>query len=367
MKSVMMLLGLAVAFGASLILVPDRARVRRTWTTALAAAAGLLVVPAAITLFFAARGALDPYLYGVIWHNALPGLGRSPGSWGTTTALLVAVPGTWLVARRLARGSARGPRQAFVLLAAATYLVVLLIGWPLITRQDQLPIVPLVAVFAAATLIHFRATGGLVTAVVAVELALLVGDPGVWRADALNTTAFTTDVLRLTDASDFVLDQKGESVFRPRSTYWVLEGITKERFRRGLIPDDLAADLVATHTGAVAGNHWGLPKESRRFVSRHYLCVRDFPHVGKLLVAGRWIDPGTEDAFDIPFSFPYALLGEHGSRPRGLLDGTTYDGPRLLEPGVHRYEPAPGEGRLVLLWEKAAQRGFIPPFEEHAS
>jgi len=367
MKSVMMIAGLAVAFGAALLLAPDRAHRRRAWMAAFAGAAGLLVVPAAITVFFASRGALDPYLYGVIWHNALPGLGPHPWSWGTTAALVVAVPTTWHVVRRIARGSDRGPRRAVVLLAAATYLGVLSIGWPLVTQQDQLPIVPLVALFAVAALARLRAARGLLVSVVAVELALLVADPGVWRKDALEATTLTSDVLRLTDASDFVLDLKGESVFRPRSTYWVLEGITKERFRRGLIPDDLAADLVATRTGAVAGWHWGLPARSRRFVAAHYLRVRSFPRAGTLLVAGRWLDPGSEDRFDIPFSLSYALLDEHGARPQGLLDGAPYDGPRVLDAGAHVYQPAPGEGRVVLLWEKAAQRGFVPPFERRVS
>ncbi len=364
MKSVMMMLALAVAFGGSLPLLQCR---REAWKTALAAAAGLVVIPAAITVFFAARGALDPYLYGVLWHNTLPGLGPSPWSWRTAAGLLVAVPGIWLLAWHLARASERGPRQAFVLIAAATYLGVLLAGWPLLTQQDQLPIVPLLALFVAAALLRLPFAGRVVAAGVAVELVLLVADPGVWRGEAVDATAFTTDVLRLTDPSDFVLDLKGESLFRPRATYWVLETITKERLRRGLIPDDLADDLIATRTGTVAGYGRGFPERSREFVTRHYLRVRVFPHVGALRVAGLWLDPGAERRFDIPFPFPYALLGEHGVQPRGLLDGLPYDGPRLLEAGPHRYQPSPDDGRLVLLWEQAAQRGFIPRFEDSAS
>ena len=61
--------------GLALVVVPGG---RRSWLGAakggIAAVAGLLLAPGLVMLFFAARGAFDPFLYGVLWHNLVPGL-----------------------------------------------------------------------------------------------------------------------------------------------------------------------------------------------------------------------------------------------------------------------------------------------------
>jgi hypothetical protein len=62
-------------------------------------------------------------------------------------------------ARRVARGSAPSPvrrraedrlRRAFVLLLVTSYVALVIGWWPLVTRQDQLPAIPLVAIFVTA-------------------------------------------------------------------------------------------------------------------------------------------------------------------------------------------------------------------------
>src|SRR5262249_7652114 len=53
----------------------------------------------------------------------------------------------------------------------------------------------------------------------------------------------------------------------------------------------------------------------------------------------------------------YALFGATGAA-RGALDGAPWNGARRLVVGLHRYVPAPGEGRLALVWAPAIERGY---------
>ena len=54
------------------------------------------------------------------------------------------------------------------------------------------------------------------------------------------------EVLRLTRPGEFVMDFKGECVFRQRAYFYVLEPLTFVRLRRGLIVDNVAERLVKT-------------------------------------------------------------------------------------------------------------------------
>ena len=55
-------------------------------------------------------------------------------------------------------------------------------------------------------------------------------------------------ILRLTNPSDYVFDCKGETVFRRRCFYYVLEPSTLVRMQRHLIVNDIARRCVATGT-----------------------------------------------------------------------------------------------------------------------
>jgi len=359
MKTVMLAASLAMALVTTLVVLPRRPPATRVWHALVAGACGAVIVPSAVTAYFTARGALAPYVYNVFGHNMLPDLGTHTRSAIDLAAAAAFVVATGAAARLLVTRSPDGARRAFVLVAAATYAAVLEFGWPLVTMQDQLPLVPVVAPFVVAALMQAPAGRRWVAVGVAVELVLLLGDPGVWRAAARTSIRLETAVLRLTDDGDFVMDEKGESIFRPRPTYWVMEGITRERLRRGLIPDDFADRLVATRTTTVAGYGWVLPARSRRFVSEHYLRVEGRPFRRSVFVAGRRLDSRGDTTFTVPFALSYALVGARGE-PHGVLDGAPYDGARVLEAGVHTYRAAPGDGPVALLWAKAAACGFRP-------
>ena len=62
------------------------------------------------------------------------------------------------------------------------------------------------------------------------------------------------DVLRLTDPSDTIMDLKGETVFRDRPFYYVLEIVTLARMQLGVIPDTIPEALVAHRTCVAAAD-----------------------------------------------------------------------------------------------------------------
>lgn len=165
-----------------------------------------------------------------------------------------------------------------------------------------------------------------------------------------------TEVLRLTEPNDFVIDLKGETVFRERPFYYALEGITKERLRRGIIPDDIPERLIATHTAVAVMDRAGFfPSRAKDFLHKNYLPV------GRLWVAGQQLTPDNAGmcTFTIELPTRYALVTEQGSAT-GWLDGTEYTGARLLSPGPHEFRSSAPTGRIDLVWAQAIERHFSP-------
>jgi hypothetical protein len=178
------------------------------------------------------------------------------------------------------------------------------------------------------------------------------------------------------------MDLKGETVFRRRPVRWVLESVTQERFRRGLLPDRIEAELVATRTAVAVQDHWKLPPGIRGFLNAHYLSVGNLRVLGRSLAppgsvagarapareSGVAAAPGDSEAaaptgvaitFDVTVPERYVVLaaGRPGS---GWLDGEPQQGGRWLTAGRHVYRPAPGERTLALIWARAAENGYAP-------
>ena len=373
LKTVLMLL----AFGGAVLgtqLIVRREPIGRPSLTRSAAAAfaGVLAAPLAVTALFAARGALGPFLYGTVWHDLTPELGdwsKAPHRWLFFPLLLPLLYGVAVAIARTTPRHGLGARRAFTFLATAIYLTGVVTLWPLHTRQDFLPVTPLLCLFGAPFIqlgethgraSHFWRAVPVLTALV--FLAVLVGTESPWSGRAAKATALITDVLRLTAPGEPVMDLKGETVFRPRPFYYVLEDVTKERLRLGLIADDIPERLVASGTTVSVGSLEELPPRGARFVADNYVPV------GRLRVAGHVIAtrPASGDRvpFEVRIPSRYAIVTD-AAPPRGQLDGTAYTGPRFLDPGPHEYVPAAAEGRIAVLWARAAARGFSP-FHTHA-
>jgi hypothetical protein len=264
-----------------------------------------------------------------------------------------------------------GARRAILLGTAGCYYLGLEGFWPLVTRQDMLPVVPMAAVLLAGALVSVSTVvrlrrprfGWLLTAVAALPGVIVISEltwassmEPPWVDGTQGQAALLGDVLRLTRPTDSIMDFRGETVFRLRPFYYALEAITLERMRMGLLTDDIADHLVAARTPVAVPDNDDFPPQARRFLNRNYLLV------GKLRVAGKILQDVTGAGarrFEIRIPLRYAIVTPSGPA-RGVLDGTAYEGPRDLAVGPHSYVPAAGENRAAVVWADAVDRGRSP-------
>ena len=341
----------------------------RSLRAALPVLGGALLAPAALCAFFAAQGAWGDFYYGVIGHNILPGVDAKNHPAYLRLIFPLALPflgcTAYLIAWRVP-DRALAERRVFVFLVAGLYYAALYSFWTLLTRQDFLPFYPVAALVVAPLLAWLAETRGRPALVLAgigvIEIALIFGGRPPWIDGTLREREILRDVLRLTKPGEWVMDFKGECVFRQRAFRWVTEPLTFVRLRRGIIKDTVARDLLERKVFVVLNQDRWYPKDAAVFMTENFLPV------GHLRVAGKVIAPGPVAAgapvvFQVAVPAPYALWA--GGQPvSGTLDDTPYTGPRELAAGPHEFRPAENHTRLAILWARAAEAGFTPEVEQ---
>jgi hypothetical protein len=264
-------------------------------------------------------------------------------------------------------------RRAFVLIVCGTYFLLLKNFWMSITRQDLLPLYPLAFVLIASALLAFSDALArykssvfqifrvvpLPAFVVFVEIFFLVRMQPPWKDGTREHTVLLRSILALTNPSDYVLDCKGETVFRRRCSRLVLEMLTLRAIARGIFVDDAPQRAVETRTCVAATIiSERFSERTRRFVEQNYL-----PVAGNLRVAGIIVTPSSNDPrqfnFQVVIPASYKIISRDHN-VSGVLDGKSYDGARFLEPGMHTFESTSTSNELFLLWAQAVDRGFIP-------
>lgn len=383
MKTTLLLFALGVSALAtvafSIVSYSSKPNFRKLSISGLTMLLGLLLVPLSLTLFFYFKGALVPFFYGTVKHNILPGYGR----WGIfqwkfflfPIALAVLWGGSRIIVLYSTSSASIVTRRVFVLFVTGVYISALKIFWPLVERQSILPFYPLfIIIFTPiivtviprwiskrfSNILPARLLSGIIVPVfiALLEIGLLLTKGTPWRNGTLYQIGLLTDVLRLTNSTDPVIDVKGEMVFRQRSFYYGLEDITRRRIKLGLITDDIPERLIATRTcvAALDGDRF-LPR-TRRFLNENYLPV------GHLRVAGKFLTlPKSNEMHSITFNVQiparYAILTKSGI-VTGWLDGTPYSGTRFLTTGHHEFLPSSAENKFALVWAQAVERGFSP-------
>lgn len=371
LKSLLLLGTLGVASVLVLVLQRTLAQplpLREIARTSGAVLLGFVLIPAAIAFGFCAAGAWDAFVYCVFRHNVVPGLGHWDHLGWRAAILPVTLPPLIWVAREILRRDAqpeRGAKRAFVLLAAVLYVATLMSFWPLITRQDLLPFRPLLSVYVVALLLALPASRGWRLHVplrlllpLAVECAMLLNDRPPWRDQVHRYVSELRDVLRLTDRNDYVMDLKGESIFRRRPYYYALEQITLTRIELGLLTEDIPASLIATSTAVVLSgpDEERLTEPTLAFIAENYVPVRR-----RIRVAGTALPPaaaGATQRFEIVLPLTYAVRSGDAAF-EGEIDGRDYTGPLYLAAGVHEIR-ARHDGAVTLVWSQALERGFAP-------
>jgi hypothetical protein len=333
----------------------------------LAPVAGALIAPVLVVSFFAFKGALPQMYYCVIAHNM-----TSEGApWQliirkiTDIRFWLFIPtlagGLWL-AKRDAEPE-RGRQRLFFLAITGLFCPLLFAIWPLVSKQDFLPFYPLLMLTIACPLVGLGKWIGTRTSlpvfvipflIVCWQVGTIIRAHPPWKQTNQKNVQIIADTLSLTNRGETVLDAKGQTIYRARPFYYVLEQITRQRVERGELIDDTAKQLVAARTPMVIESHWLTPVTDQ-FVRQNYISV------GPVLVLGKRLAPvlGGRLQFEIAIPEKYAIVGQHGP-VAGILDGTEMTGPRELLAGQHDLALSSPADSVAIVWSRAIEKGYSP-------
>jgi len=336
MKTVLLVMSTVVGGSMTLIFV-GREPLGIGWGRILGALAAFfasaLIVPATIMATFALYGIWPQFRYWVFDHNVVPGLTNHPAWWVIIFAVgfpLIALGARWVVAAT--PETIVAARRSFVFVTAGFFFTALLSFWPFLSRQDYLPFYPLAFVICTAKIWRVMPVPALF-GVCELLVALLVHP--FWEDKAKLESGLLRDALKLTEPGDFVFDRRGETVFRQRCFYPIIETFTEERIRRGWMADNVIQRCIDTHT-CVAVLPGAMPSATLRFLEQNYLPIGD-----RLRVAGVLLHSPTDGkrfAFETVIPASYKIIARDVGTVMGVLDGERYEGKeRFLSPGTHTF------------------------------
>jgi len=375
MKTVLLVMSTVVGGSMTLIFV-GREPLGIGWGRILGALAAFfasaLIVPATIMATFALYGIWPQFRYWVFDHNVVPGLTNHPAWWVIIFA--VGFPLIALGARRVVAATPEtivAARRSFVFVTAGFFFTALLSFWPFLSRQDYLPFYPLAFVIctgAALTISDRWARNRNIAKIWRVmpvpalfgvcELLVALLVHPFWEDKAKLESGLLRDALKLTEPGDFVFDRRGETVFRQRCFYPIIETFTEERIRRGWMADNVIQRCIDTHT-CVAVLPGAMPSATLRFLEQNYLPIGD-----RLRVAGVLLHSPTDGkrfAFETVIPASYKIIARDVGTVMGVLDGERYEGKeRFLSPGTHTFVQTSTGHDLVVFWAQAVDRHFRP-------
>jgi hypothetical protein len=231
-----------------------------------------------------------------------------------------------------------------------------------VTAQDAIPIWPLIMLTVLPFLFHLLSVRNwpaqvLIPAagmfLLACEIVGICRQQSPFDNEMAPFQQNLAVVLRLTKPTDLVMDGKGETIFRRRPTYWVMEGVTLRRMQMGLIPDDVKQKMIATAT-CVAVKH-RLGQADQDWVRANYI-----EGDGKVWVAGVGLGPARPSmSFHTEFKARYSIVSDKG-KLTGTIDGAPLADSQDLPAGDHRLQLVDARGSVAVVWTQALERGFSP-------
>jgi len=328
---------------------------------------GLVIVPSVVCAFFAAKGCWADFYYGVIGHNLMIGVDANAHPWYLRLAFPIALPILLYLAAHLpwSANPSLTVRHIFLFLFAGLYYTALDSFWALETRQDYLPFYPVALLALTPLLLRRVETVGkipkqtaLLSLVAVIEITIILVGRSPFYDGTRDEREILREVLSLTRPGEYVMDFKGECVFRRRAFYYVIEPLTYSRMKLKLIEDTVPKDMGEKNVHVVVNRYRWYQPDTRVFLRENYL------NIGQVRVAGRFIEenkttPGNAITFPVGVPARYVLQSD-GQAIQGLLDGQPYTGARELARGSHTFLPNGSYHRLTLIWDRAAEAGYSP-------
>ena len=331
---------------------------------------GLVLVPGAFMLYFAAHGAWKEMVYCVITHNtpARAECGGRPGASRRLSWHVLAHPadgGALLApaAARCARSRAGfaanlhpAGRGAFRAAAACALADGHAAGLHAVVPGALCRAAAAVAGVGAAPASR-RCRGWRCRLLLAApELAWLGRGHPPLRNETAESVAEIAAVLRLTRPGEYVMDAKGDCIYRPRPYYYALESFTRRLLMEKQLPDELVQSLIDTHTAVVLESPRMTPRAQEFIQANYRLIGRNLAVAGPRSAGGE----RRRGALSLSPSRRSMASSRRAGPVRGTLDGEPLTGARRLSAGPHEFRPEqPGEP-ATLLWSRALEKGFTP-------
>ncbi len=340
----------------------------------LGGAGGFVIVPGLIAAWFTMKGAAKEMFYCVWQHNLIMHSSQTGAAqWLLPMCAGLAILGGIYFA--FSRSDRRANR-ALVFLAGAIYIVALFTLWPLLEREHYLPFFPLLVLFLTPLIVsagdflehialrpfpRLKAAAFVLPLVVALYGAYVVRTVGKLKNDhTKGDLLLVKSVLQLTGPNQTVIDKKGETVFRPRAFFYVLEPIVRTAIKIGRIKDDTIEHAIATGARVAISDirSKDIPEKDKAFLVGNYLDTGVVRVLGKRLP----VTSGAPVKFQLLVAEKYALVNAVDGTPltAGVLDGEPYTGPRQLSTGDHQYEPAVGQPAAAVMLADAVALGYKP-------
>jgi hypothetical protein len=172
-----------------------------------------------------------------------------------------------------------------------------------------------------------------------------------WEDGLKDQSELLKDTLKLTKPEDFLMDRKGETIFRRRPVYLVYQQATVRAIEEGRTVDPDPALLTKTGTAVVIGDSMGLTDQMKKFVGKNYLPAGD----GRLRVAGRSLLFYEENG-GLAARAPIYVPGDYVV----LRGGKVLRETPVREAGWHDVDLGGAPGPATLFWKAAWDLGFRP-------
>jgi Dolichyl-phosphate-mannose-protein mannosyltransferase len=333
--------------------------------------AGAAVPTSIVALMMLALGAFDEMVYATLFFNAAVPV----EAWrriGGAVAFLFVAPSIWFAGQRIRDRVT--VTTAHLILFACFYIALLLAFWPILTPRDFLPLMAIVALGLAQwnagvppaeqapsrrrspdrgeTPLAQPAGRRRSTAVLVLLAAVWSYiDARLWRPTDYSRHEFVDAAVRVTAPTDYILDLKGDAVFRRRPIYYIYEDVGRALTAEGKIDDHGPEQIVAKRCCAAVRDTTHLPPRTRAFLNRYFIGS------GPIRVCGANVRGST---FEIGVPQTYTVIADGPV----LLDGTPYQGPRKLNAGRHTLS---GVDRAVVIWSRATSEAAPPRLAARAA
>ena len=352
MKTVLLFVTLGGAALATMLLTDERRTARRALTPLLALLPGLAIMPTLIVIYFKSLNAWSGLVYCVVDFNKfLANTGAHIWIIRMAYPFLLAalIHAAYNRRHRVVDDATR--MRFFWGLALGLFIVTLISFWLLISPRDFLPVMPIAAVFLASEIDKLPKRIPIFAGLAVLSLAFIIVRGRVFHDQTREHITMMHQVLALTHPGEPLMDLKGETIYRRRPFFYILELITRREMYAGMIADTIPEDMVRLRCHVAQADGPFLPERGARFLRENFLDM------GRLRASGQWIRP--DGSFDIAVPGDYEVLDRRGA-VSGILDGTPLSGPRALQAGPHHFTTTGPTERLACLWAPAFARGFSP-------